>query len=443
MDPMMILGMVSGLVVLGGLAAFALLKNRTAYLGPVKEELQKEKMWLRRGEYNAAMVKGRQNLELLLRLVAEKNGIQLDNSAKAQADAKEEMGRQNQNGGNGKGGRGGRGQNGGQMHQNRRGKKHEPTVMTYQQFGHWLSVNGYLDRVARWEMNQVRIIGNKAAHENYADKDEAWNQLNYLEDILKTVTEKSQNPKKRQEQSKRNDSTEKHVKVNRKKRGGAGEKLQEKPAKQSKAQNAQNAQEKPAKKDKAQNVQIKQEQKQEIVKVEVANEQNPETATKKKRRRRRRKSGQKPVTEGTVNVTLEVPKLEEVPEVKSVKTDAVSEPMTDSAEVKQKSKRRRRRKKSSQAQKPANEAAAVDTAKAPAEKPVRKAPAPAGNTTSKEQPEKSVISEQKSSDAENKPAVRKRRRRRRKTNRPQNANAATGAKSGTDAKANAGHSSGE
>ncbi len=381
MDPSMILGAVGGLVVLGGLAAFVLFKKRTAYLGPVKEELQKEKMWLRRGEYNAAMVKGRQNLELLLRLVAEKNGIQLDNSAKAQADAKEESGRQNQNGGNGNGGR---------------RKKHVPTVMTHQQFSRWLSANGYLDRVARWEMNQVRIIGNKAAHENYADKDEAWNQLNYLEDILKTVTEKSQNPKKRQEQSKRNDNAEKHVKVNRKKRGGAGEKHQEKPAKQKKAQNVQEkpakqkkdqtaqekpekkskdqttqkkpanqskvqkaqekpvkqnkvqtvqekkskeqtAQEKPVKLSKAQNVEEKQ-PKQEVV-------QNPEAAAKKKRRRRRRKSGQKPATEGTVNAVLEVPKLEEIPEVKSIQSDTAADPMTDSEEVKKKSKRRRRRRK--------------------------------------------------------------------------------------------------
>ena len=44
-----------------------------AHLAPVKRELKKEKQWLRRGEYNAAMVKGRQNLELFLKLVAEFN----------------------------------------------------------------------------------------------------------------------------------------------------------------------------------------------------------------------------------------------------------------------------------------------------------------------------------------------------------------------------------
>ena len=43
-------------------------RNMIAHLAPVKRELKKEKQWLRRGEYNAAMVKGRQNLELFLKL---------------------------------------------------------------------------------------------------------------------------------------------------------------------------------------------------------------------------------------------------------------------------------------------------------------------------------------------------------------------------------------
>lgn len=62
--------------------------KRTAYLSPVKRELKKEKQWLRRGEYNAAMVKGRQNLELLFKVVAANNGIRLDNTAAAQAIAR-------------------------------------------------------------------------------------------------------------------------------------------------------------------------------------------------------------------------------------------------------------------------------------------------------------------------------------------------------------------
>lgn len=167
------------------LLAVLIFRKRTAYLEPVKRELRKEKQWLRRGEYNAAMVKGRQNLELLLKLVAEKNGIQLDNTAKAQANAREMEERQNQ---------GGRG-----SQDVRRRHKKNLSVMTHHQFNGWMTENGYLDRVARWEMNQVRIIGNKAVHENYSEKEDAWNQYNYLEDILKTVTEKSQKPGKRQE----------------------------------------------------------------------------------------------------------------------------------------------------------------------------------------------------------------------------------------------------
>lgn len=177
----MILPLAGGLAVLGILVVVVLMKKRTAYLGPVREELQKEKMWLRRGEYNAAMVKGRQNLELLLKLVAEKNGIQLDNTAQAVANAREEDRQGQKNPGK------------------RGGRKKEKRVMTHHQFNRWLAENGYLDRVAKWEMSQVRLIGNKAVHENYADKEDAWNQYNYLEDILKTVTEKSQNPKKHHE----------------------------------------------------------------------------------------------------------------------------------------------------------------------------------------------------------------------------------------------------
>ena len=63
-------------------------EGHDCHLAPVKRELKKEKQWLRRGEYNAAMVKGRQNLELFLKLVAEFNGIELDNSAQAMANAR-------------------------------------------------------------------------------------------------------------------------------------------------------------------------------------------------------------------------------------------------------------------------------------------------------------------------------------------------------------------
>ena len=253
-----ILPLLGGLAVVAVLAVVILMKNRTAYLGPVREELQKEKAWLRRGEYNAAMVRGRQNLELLLKLVAEKNGIRLDNSAKAQEEAE----RQNQN----------------------RGKK-TPQVMTHHQFNRWLSENGYIDRVARWELNQVRVIGNKAVHENYADKDDAWNQFNYLEDVLKTITERSQNPKKRQEQVKqqKQESAQPDQTPKKKKR-----------RKKKSAQPKQNAAEvretvvaevqKPKQVKKAQTENVPQEASQEEQAVEK----------KKPRRRRRRKKSQNP-----------------------------------------------------------------------------------------------------------------------------------------------------
>ena len=42
-----ILPLLGGLAVVAVLAVVFLMKNRTAYLGPVREELQKEKAWLR------------------------------------------------------------------------------------------------------------------------------------------------------------------------------------------------------------------------------------------------------------------------------------------------------------------------------------------------------------------------------------------------------------
>lgn len=151
---------------------FWMRRNISAHLSPVRREMKKEKAWLRRGEYNAAMVKGRQNLELLLKLVAEFHGIQLDNTAQAMANAKAGPAR---------------GAFSARKHQGRRVKK----VMTHQQFGWWLDSNGYLDRVGKWELNEIRLIGNKAVHENYASKEDAWNQYNYLEDVFKLISEKS------------------------------------------------------------------------------------------------------------------------------------------------------------------------------------------------------------------------------------------------------------
>ena len=150
-------------------------RNMIVHLAPVKRELRKEKQWLRRGEYNAAMVKGRQNLELFLKLAAEFNGIELDNSAQAMANAR--------SGPDGKG----------QRETYRTNGRRRQRVMTFQQFGWWLDENGYLDRVGKWELNEIRVIGNKAVHENYASKEDAWNQYNYMEDLLRIVSDRHAN----------------------------------------------------------------------------------------------------------------------------------------------------------------------------------------------------------------------------------------------------------
>ena len=150
-------------------------RNMTAHLAPVKRELKKEKQWLRRGEYNAAMVKGRQNLELFLKLVAEFNGIELDNSAQAMANAKNGPDRR------------------GQRETYRMNGRKRQRVMTFQQCGWWLDENGYLDRVGKWELNEIRVIGNKAVHENYDSREDAWNQYNYMEDLLKIVSDRHTN----------------------------------------------------------------------------------------------------------------------------------------------------------------------------------------------------------------------------------------------------------
>ena len=278
-----ILPLLGGLAVVAVLAVVILMKNRTAYLGPVREELQKEKAWLRRGEYNAAMVRGRQNLELLLKLVAEKNGIRLDNSAKAQEEAE----RQNQN----------------------RGKK-TPRVMTHHQFNRWLSENGYIDRVARWELNQVRVIGNKAVHENYADKDDAWNQFNYLEDVLKTITERSQNPKKRQEQAK-----------------------------------------------------------QQVEKPKQT-ESEPQDQTPKKKKRRKKKSAQPKQNASEIKETAAV-EVQKPKQVKKAQPEKVQQeaPQEEQAVEKKKPRRRRRRKKSQNPQNPQVQTEAVKPAKSESKKP--------------------------------------------------------------------------
>lgn len=309
-----ILPLLGGLAVVAVLAVVILMKNRTAYLGPVREELQKEKAWLRRGEYNAAMVRGRQNLELLLKLVAEKNGIRLDNSAKAQEEAE----RQNQN----------------------RGKK-TPQVMTHHQFNRWLSENGYIDRVARWELNQVRVIGNKAVHENYADKDDAWNQFNYLEDVLKTITERSQNPKKRQEQAKQQAEKPKQTESEQQNQTPKKKKRRKKKSAQPK-QNAPEIKEtaavevqKPKQVKKAQPEKVQQEAPQEEQAVEK----------KKPRRRRRRKKSQNPQNPQVQTEAVKPAKSEsKKPEPKKAEPKKESAVTKEGEQKTNPHKRRRRRR---------------------------------------------------------------------------------------------------
>lgn len=347
--------MAAGIVaVVGLIVAFVIYRRRTAYLGPVKEELQKEKAWLRRGEYNAAMVKGRQNLELLLKLVAEKNGIQLDNTAQAVANAKEQGGRQNQNGRPG--------QNGNRNGDRRHGNK-TTSVMTHHQFNRWLNENGYLDRVARWEMNQVRLIGNKAVHENYAEKEDAWNQYNYLEDILKIITEMSQSKAKRQERIKAaEEERKKHNQgQGRKKakngksqgkkneRNGQGQENKEKSAKTVKVKNSQAA---------AQKVELSA-----VQQPGVEDSVNTEEQTRKKRRRRKKKT--QSVQQAQAETKAAVIEKEAAP------TEAKS------GDQQKKRRRHRRRKPAGASKDVANvaDAAANETAAA-AEKTALKASAP-------------------------------------------------------------------
>lgn len=414
----MILPLVGGLAVFGGLVALVLMKKRTAYLGPVKEELQKEKMWLRRGEYNAAMVKGRQNLELLLKLVAEKNGIQLDNTAKAQADAREEAERRNQNSG---------GKNG-----NRGGRKKEKKVMTHHQFNRWLSENGYLDRVARWEMNQVRIIGNKAVHENYGDKDDAWNQYNYLEDILKTVTEKSQNPgKTAKRQERKNEERQ------------AQPKVQKAEMKKSGAKKSQGGQKKQKAKAAGEPVKEQKPKKEIPVQTAVAEapvEQAAADAVKKKRRRRKKKPQNKPSEQAVQNeaVAAEVktqpvekkakqqaqpvekkPKQQTQPAERKAQPEKTEKALIAEDEqvavevVKKKHRRRRKRPQQKQGEQTVQaaqgEAAVTESKTRPAEKKVKTANVPAVEKGE---------SEQTTSDA----AKKKRRCRRRKPQNKQSVN---------------------
>ena len=368
-------------IVLGALAALALAaasgffwkrKNIAAHLSPVRRELKKEKAWLRRGEYNAAMVKGRQNLELLLKLVAEFHGIQLDNTAQAVANAKA-----------------GPEKNVFLAHrrQGRRVKK----VMTHQQFGWWLDANGYLDRVGKWELNEIRLIGNKAVHENYASKEDAWSQYNYLEDVFKLISEKNAGHER-----KAADAAEK------KRNEGAASceaKKQTVPA---------------AKKETQKNKTKKKEAKQK----EPAKPEQPE-AGKAKQKKKKQKTAAK----------QEAPKSQEPAEKKQEEKKQEEKKQAEQAPVKlsASAKRRARRKRAKARQAQAQQAAASqekEARKEPAGQAKKKADAAASEPKKKadaaaDKPEKKTEAADRPQEKTEAAGAKKRRRPRRRKPKPQ------------------------
>ena len=325
-------------IVLGALAALALAaasivfwkrQNIAAHLSPVRRELKKEKAWLRRGEYNAAMVKGRQNLELLLKLVAEFHGIQLDNTAQAVANAKA-----------------GPEKNVFLAHrrQGRRVKK----VMTHQQFGWWLDANGYLDRVGKWELNEIRLIGNKAVHENYASKEDAWSQYNYLEDVFKLISEKNAGHERKAAdaaEKKRNEGAAsceaKKQTVPAAKKETQKNKTKKKEEKQKETAKKEAAKREPVKKETAK----KETAKKEPVKKEPAKPEKPEAgkAKQKKKKQKTAKKQEAPKSQEPAEKKLEEKKREE-------KKQAEQAPVKLSASAKRRARRKRAKARQAQAQ---------------------------------------------------------------------------------------------
>ena len=318
-------------IVLGALAALALAaasgffwkrKNIAAHLSPVRREMKKEKAWLRRGEYNAAMVKGRQNLELLFKLVAEFHGIQLDNTAQAVANAKA-----------------GPEKNVFLAHrrQGRRVKK----VMTHQQFGWWLDANGYLDRVGKWELNEIRLIGNKAVHENYASKEDAWSQYNYLEDVFKLISEKNAGHERKAAdaaEKKRNEGAAsceaKKQTVPAAKKETQKNKTKKKEAKQKETAKKEAAKREPAKKETA---------KKETAKPEAGKAKQKKKKQKTAAKAETAKKQEAPKSQEPAEKKLEEKKQEE-------KKQAEQAPVKLSASAKRRARRKRAKARQAQAQ---------------------------------------------------------------------------------------------
>ena len=386
-------------IVLGALAALALAaasgffwkrKNIAAHLSPVRRELKKEKAWLRRGEYNAAMVKGRQNLELLLKLVAEFHGIQLDNTAQAVANAKA-----------------GPEKNVFLAHrrQGRRVKK----VMTHQQFGWWLDANGYLDRVGKWELNEIRLIGNKAVHENYASKEDAWSQYNYLEDVFKLISEKNAGHERKAADAAEKKRNEGAASGEAKKQTVPAAKKETQKNKTKKKEAKQKEPAKPEKPEAGKAKQKKKKQKTAAKQEAVKNQEAPkkqETAKKQ----------EPPKSQEPAEKKLEEKKQEE-------KKQAEQAPVKLSASAKRRARRKRAKARQAQAQQAAA-SQEKEARKEPAGQAKKKADAAASEPKKKadaaaDKPEKKTEAADRPQEKTEAAGAKKRRRPRRRKPKPQ------------------------
>ena len=359
-------------IVLGALAALAAAavsivfwkrQNIAAHLSPVRRELKKEKAWLRRGEYNAAMVKGRQNLELLLKLVAEFHGIQLDNTAQAVANAKA-------------------GPEKNVFLARRRQGWRVKKVMTHQQFGWWLDANGYLDRVGKWELNEIRLIGNKAVHENYASKEDAWSQYNYLEDVFKLISEKNAGHERKAADAAEKKRNEGAASCEAKKQTvpAAKKETQKNKTKKKEAKQKETAKKEAAKRETAK----KETAKKEPVKKEPAKPEKPEAGKAKQKKKKQKtaakqeavKNQEAPKKQETAK-KQEAPKSQEPAEKKLEEKKQEEKKQAEQAPVKlsASAKRRARRKRAKARQAQAQQAAAdkpekkTEAADRPQEKP--------------------------------------------------------------------------
>ena len=386
-------------IVLGALAAVAAAvasivfwkrQNIAAHLSPVRRELKKEKAWLRRGEYNAAMVKGRQNLELLLKLVAEFHGIQLDNTAQAVANAKA-----------------GPEKNVFLAHrrQGRRVKK----VMTHQQFGWWLDANGYLDRVGKWELNEIRLIGNKAVHENYASKEDAWSQYNYLEDVFKLISEKNAGHERKATDAAEKKRNEGAASCEAKKQMVPAAKKETQKNKTKKKEAKQKEPAKPEQPEAGKAKQKKKKQKTAAKQEAVKNQEAPkkqETAKKQ----------EPPKSQEPAEKKLEEKKQEE-------KKQAEQAPVKLSASAKRRARRKRAKARQAQAQQAAA-SQETEARKEPAGQAKKKADAAASEPKKKadaaaDKPEKKTEAADRPQEKTEAAGAKKRRRPRRRKPKPQ------------------------